>query len=59
MKEIGLFLCSTGLLAFLVSSALYVIHRFVIMKRIVKKKLSENIWDDPDFNYKYYHTMFK
>ncbi len=59
MREIGLFLCATGLLAFIFSSAAYIIHRYVIMKRIVRKKLDENLWDDPDFDYKYYYSQFK
>lgn len=59
MREIGDFICSVGLLAFIISSAIYIFHRRVILKGLVQKKLDEKLWNDPDFNYEYYTKYFK
>lgn len=54
MFEIGSFLCAVGLLCFISFMALFLIHRYTILKPLIRKKLSDLSWDDPDFNYNYY-----
>lgn len=58
MNAIGSALCAFGLLFFIIFSASYIIHRQVVLKRLIEKKLSGD-WDDPDFNYEYYSMLWK
>ena len=57
MCELGHFICAIALIVFIILMVAFLAHRYLILNKLITKKLSEFPQDDPDFDYDFYmHT---